>query len=107
MADFLLGSRLNNASGGVSASLRPTEEEYRARAQYLLGEYPDALKSIQSALSSDETGSRHFLRGQILEALEEPQQAIREYQWVLTWSEIYPYPFLPDVRRRLSALETT
>lgn len=82
----------------------PAADEYRARAQFLLGQYQDALSSIQSALDNTETGSRHFLRGQILEALEQPEQAVREYEWVLTWSEIYPYSFLPDARRRLNAL---
>ncbi len=98
---------LQNAGGGLSVDLQPAASEYRARAQYLLGEYPDALRSVDSALTSAETGSRRFLRGQILEALEQPEQAIREYEWVLAWSEIYPYPFLPDARRRLTALRET
>lgn len=85
----------------------PVGNEYRARAQFLLGEYDDALRSIQAALNATETGSRHYLRGQILEALEQPEQAAREYEWVLTWSEVYPFSFLPDARRRLNALQTT
>ncbi|MBZ0299163.1 MAG: hypothetical protein K8J31_05460, partial [Anaerolineae bacterium] len=96
---------LQTASNAVQADLRPVAGEYRARAQYLMGEYDAALRSINDALANTETGSRHFLRGQILEALEEPQQAVREYEWVLMWSEVYPYPFLPDARRRLRLLQ--
>lgn len=95
---------LQNAGNALPDDLQPVSSEYRARAQYLLGEYPDALRSVDSALSRAETGSRRFLRGQILEALEQPEEAIREYEWVVAWSEIYPYPFLPDARRRLNAL---
>jgi tetratricopeptide (TPR) repeat protein len=91
----------------LERSTSPIAQEYRARAQYLLGEYDAALRSIETALNDVETGSRHYLRGQILEALEQPEQAIREYEWVLTWSEIYPYSFLPDARRRLNTLRSS
>ncbi|HLV36796.1 MAG TPA: tetratricopeptide repeat protein, partial [Spirillospora sp.] len=92
---------LQNAPSGSQA----VASEYRARAQFLLGQYNDALSSIDTALNSTETGSRHYLRGQILEALDRPEDAIREYEWVVAWSEIYPYPFLPDARRRLRTLQ--
>lgn len=95
---------LNRAGNAVPGGLQPVAREYQARAQYLLGEYDDALNSIETALNSTETGSRHFLRGQILEALDQVEPARREYEWVVSWSEIYPYPFLPDARRRLNSL---
>jgi tetratricopeptide (TPR) repeat protein len=97
---------LTQALSLLSNANSATASEYRARAQFMLGDFQNALNSIQSALNSTETGSRHFLRGQILEALEQPEQAAREYEWVLTWSEIYPFRFLPDARRRLNALRT-
>src|SRR5690606_17137769 len=67
---------LQNAPSGSQA----VASEYRARAQFLLGQYNDALSSIDTALNSTETGSRHYLRGQILEALDRPEDAIREYE---------------------------
>lgn len=95
---------LNTASGSLSADLRPIAEEYRARAQYHLGSYGDALRAITNALSAGETGSRHYLHGLILEAQGDTDDAAREYDWVLTWGAVYPYPFLPDARQRLEAI---
>lgn len=94
------------ATSSLPPELRPVADEYRARAEYNLSELDDALRSIEAALAGAETGSRHFLRGQILEALEQPEAALREYDWVLTWSTIYPYPFAGDARRRAAALRS-
>ena len=88
----------------LNNDLRPIAAEYSARANLGLDLYQDALNQIEDALEGGETGSRHYLRGQILEELDQTDEAIREYEWVITWGEIYPYPFLPDVRRRLEAL---
>ncbi len=85
-------------------ALQPVAHEYRARAQYGLGEFDDALRSVDAALARVETGSRRFLRGLILEAQGETQAALREYDWVVTWSAVYPYPFAAEARRRLNAL---
>ena len=95
---------LDSIGTGLPADLLPLASEYRARALYQLGDYNGALQSVDAALNAGETGSRHFLRGEILEGLERPDEALREYEWVLAWSEIYPYPFLPDVRNRLQEL---
>jgi tetratricopeptide (TPR) repeat protein len=100
-----LNRALDLLSGSLPSGSQPIASEYRARAQYLLGQYTDALGSVDAALTAAETGSRHFLRGQILEALEQPEQAVREYEWVVTWSEIYPYGFLPQARQRLRSLQ--
>ncbi len=96
--------RLDAIGTGLPASLLPLASEYRARALYNLGDYTGALQSVDGALNAVETGSRHFLRGQILEGLNRPDEALREYEWVLTWGEIYPYPFLPQARNRVEAL---
>ncbi|GIL11459.1 MAG: hypothetical protein BroJett038_01790 [Chloroflexota bacterium] len=95
---------LNAASTNLSGELRPLADEYRARALYNLGTYDDALRAITGALSAAETGSRHYLRGLILEAQGEVEAAARDYDWVLTWSQVYPYAFAPDARRRLQAI---
>jgi len=95
---------LDAANPDLPDNLVPVANEYRARALYATGQFNDALVGINSALSAAETGRRRFLRGEILEALEQPEAAVREYEWVLTWGEIYAYPFLPDVRDRLETL---
>lgn len=78
--------------------------EYLARANFQLQSYAEALRTIDDALSTAETGTRRYLRGQILEAQGEVEDALREYEWVLTWGQVYPYPFLNDVRERAEAL---
>ena len=95
---------LLNQAGNLSGAAAGIANEYRARAQYALGRYPDALRAIDAALNEAETGYRHFLRGQILEATGETEAAARAYDWVLTWGQVYPYPFLPEARSRLAAL---
>ena len=97
---------LSRALNALPADEQATANEYRARAQYLEGNYRDALVNLDRALGEGETGSRRFLRGEILEGLEEPQDALREYEWVLTWSQIYPYPFVGEARSRYTAIES-
>lgn len=99
-------SLLNAAVTGLTADLRPIAEEYRARALYKLDSYDDALRAINNALAAGETGSRHYLRGLILEAQGDADEAARDYDWVVTWGTVYPYPFLPDARQRLQAIRT-
>jgi tetratricopeptide (TPR) repeat protein len=94
-----LSAALNllNQIGDVS-SQPGIADEYRARVQYQLGSYELARSSINSALEAGESGSRYLLLGQILEALEDFSGAVRAYEWVVTWSNIYPYPFLPEAQ---------
>lgn len=95
---------LNAAASTLPGDMRPVAEEYRARAFYNLARYDEALTAVNTALRTVETGSRHYLRGLILEAQDKKVEAAREYNWVLTWSAVYPYPFLPDARQRWEAL---
>jgi tetratricopeptide (TPR) repeat protein len=90
---------------GVPEVLRPVADEYLARANFLLGNYEDARNAIELALNAGETGSRYYLRGQILEALGEQEdqailleQALRDYETVLAWNAVYNYPFREDLR---------
>jgi tetratricopeptide (TPR) repeat protein len=103
--DFERGLQLLDAAlNGLPAPLLPTANEYRARALYGVERYAGALEAIDQALAGGESGGRRYLRGLILEAQGENDAARREYDWVLTLSELYPYPFLPDVRQRLTQL---
>lgn len=97
-------SLLDAINNQLPPELMPIADEYRARSQYNLERYDDALDAINRALSAGETGSRHYLRGLILEAQGETDAARREYDWVLTLGQIYPYSFLPDARTRLQNL---
>lgn len=96
---------LTNIGNNLPDDLQPVANEYRARAQYNLEQYADALRLVNQALTAGETGSRYYLRGLILEAQGETEDALKDYDWVLTLSSVYPYPFLPDVRDRFEALQ--
>jgi tetratricopeptide (TPR) repeat protein len=95
---------LNDIGNTLPAELQPVESEYRARANYNLRSYANALQAIDEALKAGDTGTRHYLRGLILEAQGKRDAALREYDWVLTWSEIYVYDFLSDVQERVGKL---
>lgn len=96
---------LKDAVGEIPANLRPIALEYQAKAGYALGQYDDALKAIEGALAQGETGTRHYIHGLILEAQGKRDAAIREYDWLVTWSTIYDYPFIKDVQDRLDKLK--
>jgi tetratricopeptide (TPR) repeat protein len=83
---------------------RGTASEYLARAQLALGDTAAALTAINAALAAGETGSRHYWRGQILQAKGSNAAAARDYEWVLSWSEVFPYPFRIDAQDRLDSL---
>jgi tetratricopeptide (TPR) repeat protein len=83
---------------------RGTASEYLARAQLALGDSDAALTAINAALAASETGSRHYWRGQILQAKGDNAAAARDYEWVLSWSEVFPYPFRVDAQDRLDGL---
>ncbi len=88
----------------LQGSARAAAYEYRARIQLDQDAYSGALGDITRALEIEETGSRHYLRGQIHEARREVDAARREYEWVRLWSQVYPYPFAADAVTRLEAL---
>ncbi len=96
---------LTDAVGNVPAELRPVALEYQAKAAYALGQYDVALKAIEGALAQGETGTRHYIHGMVLEAQGKKDAAIREYDWVVTWSTVYSYPFITDVQTRLDKLK--
>jgi len=89
---------------GVSEEGRATGDEYLARANFALGNYEQALANIDRALLSGETGSRHYLKGQILEAQENYIGARDEYEFILAWGHIFPYPFFEDSQERYAEM---
>lgn len=95
---------LNQVGNDIPAALVPYASEYRARAHYGMGNYADALEEINRALAHTQTGSRHYLHGLIFEASGAENDALAEYQWVLTWDEVYRYPFTGEVRARIQGI---
>lgn len=101
--DYQQALSLLNAFSNESlpVELRPVADEYRARAHFRLGNLTDALNSINRALQTVETGSGHYLRGQILQANARPGDAIRDYEWVLAWNTVYDFLFAPEVEEHI------
>lgn len=101
----------NLRPGDIPDELRPVMDETIARIEFALGNANRALQAVDAALNAEGTASRHVLRGQILQAQAEAAtrddarldlyvQAQREYDFVLSWSVLYRYPFLEDVQER-------
>jgi tetratricopeptide (TPR) repeat protein len=79
-------------------------DEYTARAQYALGDYEAALTAIDAALTSGDTLSRRFLRGQILEKQGEDEAARREYEWVAALGQVAPSGLASEAADKLEQL---
>lgn len=94
----------NTIAAATSPEQRADAYEYLARAQLALGSEDAAEDAINAALAAGETGSRHYWRGRIHEAQGDVRGAIADYEWVLGWSEIFPYPFRVDAADRRAAL---
>ncbi|MFN8449327.1 MAG: tetratricopeptide repeat protein [Anaerolineae bacterium] len=97
-------TQATSTSEVASSDLRGTAYEYLARAQLFLGDPQAALDAVNLALGVGETGSRHYWRGRILQEQGDQKGAISDYEWVLAWSEIFPYPFRVDAQDQLEAL---
>ncbi|MEO8392761.1 MAG: hypothetical protein ABI700_07195, partial [Chloroflexota bacterium] len=89
-----------------SPDLRGAANEYLARAKFGVHDYKAALDAINVAMDLAETGSRHYWRGRILQAQNERSAAVDDYEWVLAWGEIFPYPFSADAQDQLTKLTT-
>jgi tetratricopeptide (TPR) repeat protein len=94
-----------SASSDVAfGDMRGLVSEYLARAQLGLNDRDAALEAINAALTVGETGSRHYWRARILEAQNNPDEAITDYQWVVAWNKVFPFPFGADAQDRLDTL---
>ena len=100
-------------SQGLPSSSQPIANEYLAWALYRLERYDDALERINQSLNASETGSGRYLRAQILEArgnaAEEPdlddlRAALLDYEFILTWSRVFPYDYADEALQRYQAL---
>jgi len=95
----------------IPTDLQPLVNELTARLNFALGSESEALNALERALAQEDTASRHVLRGEILQAQADAatrddaklalfQTAQREYDFVLSWSVVYRYPFVEDVQTR-------
>ena len=88
----------------LPSELRHISNEYQARVFLERGDTGDALAAIDRAIGQVETGSRRYLRAQIYEERDERENAIAEYEFLVTWDQVFDYEFGEDVEERLDEL---
>ena len=66
--------------------------------------YQAAFTDLTESLVITDTGMGHYYRGLSLQALQQPQEAIPDYEWVVYWNQVYNYDFGADAAKRLDAL---
>lgn len=81
------------AASLTSRDDRATAQEYLARVQLSLGDTEAALEAINSALNVADTARRRYVRAQILLETGDAAGALADYEWVLAWSEVFPFNF--------------
>ncbi len=84
-----------------------TAQEYAAQIHYRLGNTLAGLNAINAALADGDTATRHYLRGLLHEARDEADAAARDYEWVLAWTEVYPFAQRDDVLARLESIRAS
>ena len=97
-------SLLQSASAVAPAAERGMISEYLARAHLGSGSLQSALDAVDNAITSGDSPSRRMLRGEILEAQNNDDEAILEYEWALTLCEIFPYSGRAQIESRLEEL---
>ncbi len=104
--DYTLALNVLNTldRASLNAEQRALVDEYIARGQLAVRNLSAAQAAIDAALGANETPYRRYLRGQILEARGERASARRDYEWVVTLSQVIPFEFAADARERLEAL---
>jgi len=80
--------------------------EARAQAHVEEGNASFALNDASAALEIEETVTRHYLRGRALELLNQPRDAVREYEFAAYWGSLFDNPVAEDAASRLEALTT-
>ena len=91
------GTRRTSASWPrLLEKFNPLEPDSPA-AHYSLGA---ALDAINAALADEETGTRRYIRAQIEQERGELDAALADYEFVLTWGLVYPYPFIEEAQAR-------
>lgn len=103
-------------------TLTPEQQQeaayYQARAQYELVVSDDTLTQNQinaqltpliaqttALVAENPTAESYYFLGQLYETTEQPEQALRTYQWVNFWQDEFDYPFGDDLTNRIDEIE--
>lgn len=90
---------LNNAlDAGLTGLQRTIAQENLAIANLEQRNFDDALTAINDAIAGDATADRIYLRAQILDAQGNVDEALLDYEFLVTWGDYFNLPFLDEVR---------
>ncbi|MGJ3237309.1 MAG: tetratricopeptide repeat protein [Anaerolineae bacterium] len=102
--DLAIEALTSALSRNLTLDLRPDARENLAQAHYEARNYAEALDAINSALDSEITGERLYLRALIYEAQGDRQRALLDYEYLVTWGQYLPMPFFDDAQTRYETL---
>lgn len=85
---------------GLASALRPIAQENLAFANLEARNYDDALVAINNALDNNFTADRLYLRGQILDGQGSLDEALIDYEFLVTWGQYFNFPFYEEVLSR-------
>lgn len=107
-------TQLNDAflNSLTDPQLQARATAYRVEAEFAnLSSQPsetaltDLLDRLRSAMERIETGENYYLLGRLYAALENYPAALRAYEWVVFWDQVYNYPFIEDVESALADIK--
>ena len=90
-------------SRNLPSNLRSSAQENLAWAHFQVNSFEDALVAINEALDANATVYRVYLRGLILEGQGELEQALLDFEYIVTWGQYYNFPFYEDALENYQA----
>jgi tetratricopeptide (TPR) repeat protein len=107
LSNVVLSGELNDESRAIANTLL-------AQAYVLSGDSANALTAITAAINVEDTAERRYIRAQVWEVRANDSsdnqrqsflvQARNDYEFVITWSQYFTFPFTNDARERYQEL---
>lgn len=82
----------------LPSNLRSNAQENLAWASLQARSYGDALSAIDDAIDLNSSAYRRYLRGLILQGQGNSEEAILDFEYIVTWGQYYNFPFYEDAR---------
>lgn len=88
----------NALAGNLPGNLRSNALENLAWAHLQDRNPTEALTAINDALDTRSSAYRIYLRGLILDADGNQEEAILDFEYIVTWGQYYSFPFFDEAR---------
>jgi tetratricopeptide (TPR) repeat protein len=83
---------------------RAIAQLYRGMLRYYENDFNSALSDLNAAVETLDSAAAHFYRGQALFELQQYDEALRDFEWVVYWSGTYRYEFTEDAESRIETI---